>query len=202
MNIYPPGSAYLSSDYSYQNQSHPSTPIYHFAGRYPLQSSYGGSSENIAAAGAGPGYGGMSHGGSQYGGTQYEYANSNGQSDYLQSPHSQYGVQRHPYASSDRSAAPRRRGSIESAESRISLAYLSGDRVAMDPTSPLPDAIPSLLPTQTTPRRTGKGGLIVHNNSPTELHQHEDGGVRLDVHRSGSQQQQVIELPPVYKPSY
>ncbi|KAF9648451.1 hypothetical protein BDM02DRAFT_3168361 [Thelephora ganbajun] len=203
VNVYPPGSAY-PSNYGYQNQSQPSTPIYHFSNHYALRSSYSASSDNIAGAGAG--YGGVGHGSSQYGGTQHGYANSNGQSDYLQNPHSQYsGGQQHAHTSPDRLAVPQHRGSIESAESHTSLAYLSGNRLAMDSSSPLPDVLPGPLPTQAALQRTGKGGLIVYNDSPSELHQHEDGGVRLDVQQppgSGSQQHQVIDLPPVYKPHY
>ena len=71
----------------------------------------------------------------------------------------------------------------------------------MNPSASLPDALPGPPPTQVTPQRVEKGGLIIHNDTTPELHQHEDGGVRLDVHH-GSQQQQVIELPPVYKPNY
>lgn len=191
--MYPPGSTHLPSDYGYQNQS-PSTPIYHFSNHYDPQSGYGASPDNIAGAGAGPGYGEMGHGG-----TRYEHANPDGQSDYLQSPHSQYGgVQQHPLASPDRLAAPQRRGSLESAESDISLAYLSGDRVAMNPSSALPDALPA-------PQRTEKGGFIIHNDVTPQLRQHEDSGLRLDVQQSqgsSSPQQQVIDLPPVYKPNY
>jgi len=201
MNMYPPGSAYPPSDYGYQNQSHPSTPIYHFSNHYSLPSGYNASSDNIAGAGAGPGHGGMGHGG-----TQYEYANTDGQSDYLQNPHSQYGgVQQHPLASLDRLAVPQRRVSLESAESDISLAYLSGDRVAMNPSSPLPDALPAPPPIQATLQRTEKGGFIIHNDSTSELRQHEDGGLRLDFQQSqvpSSHQHQVIDLPPVYKPNY
>ena len=114
------------------------------------------------------------------------------------------GVQQQAYSSSDRLAAPQRRGSLESAKSSLSLAYLSGDRVAMDPSSPLPDSIPGSPSTRTNPQRTEKAGFIVHNDYTPELRQHEDGGVRLDVQQpqDSSPQQQVIDLPPVYKPSY
>lgn len=206
MNMYPPGSAHPPSDYGHQNQSHPSTPIYHFSHHYALRPGYDVSSEHIASAGAGPGYGGMGHDSPQYGGTQYEYANLGGKSDYLHNPHSQYGgAQQSPTISPDRTTVPHRRGSTESTGSRSSLAYMSSERIAVDPSLPLPGILPGPLPTQTTPQRTGKGGYIVHNDSPTELRQHEDGGVRLDVHQPqgpSSQQQQVIDLPPVYKPNY
>jgi len=205
-NMYPPGSVYPPSDYGYPNQSQPSTPIYHFSNHYDSRSGYNASSENFAGAGVSPGYGGMGQGGSQYGGTQYGYASPISPSDYLPNPHSQYnGVQQQTYNSSDRLAVPRRRGSLESAESHTSLAYLSSDRVAMDPFSASPVSLPDPPPTRTTPRPTGKGGLIVHNDSAPELRQHEDGGVRLDVRHpqgSNSHQQQVIDLPPVYKPNY
>lgn len=204
-NMYPPGSAYPPSDYGYQDPSQPSTPIYHFSNNYPLRSGYGASSDHTPTFDTGSGYGGMGHG-SQYGGTQYEYASSIGHQGYSQNQHSQYGgVQQQAYSSSDRLAAPQRRDSMGSSESHTSLAYLSSDRVAMDPYSPLPEALPGPSPTQATPQRTEKGGLIVHNDSTPELRQHEDGGVRLDVRRpqgAGSQQQQVIDLPPVYKPNY
>jgi len=203
MSIYPPGPGYPQSDYAYPDQ--PSTPIYHFSNNYALRSGYNASSDHIPTSAAGPGYGEMGHGGSQYGGTQYEYESTIGHQSNLQNPHSQYGVQQQAYASSDRLVPPHRRGSLGSSESHTSLAYLSSDRVALDPYAPLPDALPGPSPTRATPQRSEKGGLIVHNDSTPELRQHEDGGVRLDVRRpqgSGSQQQQVIDLPPVYKPNY
>jgi len=204
-NMYPPGSVYPPSDYGYPNQNQPSTPIYHFSNHYDPRAGYVTPSENIAGAGANHGYGGMGQGDSRYGGTQYGYTNPIDPSDYLQNPHPQYdGVQQQTYTSTDRLAAPQRRGSLESAESQTSLAYLSSDRVAMNPSSPLPDTVPGSPPTQAT-QRTEKGGLVVHNDSTPELRQHEDGGVRLDVQRpqgSSSAQQQVIDLPPVYKPNY
>ncbi|KAF9788224.1 hypothetical protein BJ322DRAFT_616583 [Thelephora terrestris] len=201
-DMYLPSPVYPPSDYGYQNQSQPSTPIYHFSNHYPLGPGYSASSENIAGVGTGLGYGGMNHPGSQHGGTQYGYPISVGQQDYLQNPHSpSIGFEQNPYTSSDRLAVPERRNSLESAESHASLAYLSGDRVAMNPSSPLPDAVPGPPPTQATPQQSEKGGFIVYN---PEIRQHEDGGVRLDVERppgSGSQQQ-VVDVPPVYKPNY
>jgi len=144
----------------------------------------------------------VNHRGSRHGGAEYGYTNFTGQSDYFPNPHSQNsGAERHPYASSDGLVVPERRNSLESAESHTSLAYLSGPIFAMNPSSPLPDALPASRPTQVTPRRSEKGGFIVHN---PEVRQHEDGGVRLDVqqpHGSGSQQQ-VVDVPPVYKPRY
>lgn len=198
--MYPPGSAYPPSDYGYDGQNRSSTPIYHFSNHYTPSAS-----DNIPGAGVSPGYGVMGHVGSQYGGTHYEHANSDGQTDYFQNPHPHYDGTQHSYALSDTLAVPLRRGSIGSAESHTSLAYLSGDRVAMDPFAPLPDGLPGLPSTQAIPQWTGKSGLIVHNDTTPELRQHEDGGVRLDVHNSqgsSSQQQQVIDLPPAYKPSY
>ena len=166
-DVYLPSPAYPPTDYSYQNQSQPSTPIYHFS-PYSLGPGYNPSSENIAGIGTSPGYG---------------------------------GFEQHPYTSSDRLAVPERRNSLETAESHGSLAYLSADRVAMNPSSPLPDAVPGPPPTKATPQLSEKGGFIVHN---PEIRQHEDGGVRLDVAQppgSGSQQQ-VVDVPPVYKPNY
>lgn len=200
--MHPISAVYPPSDYGYHNQSQPSTPIYHFSNHHPIRSSYNASSENVAGVGTGPSYSGVNHGGSQHEGTQYGHTNSIGQPDYLQDPHPHYGgVERHPYASSDRLAVPERRNSLESAESHTSLAYLSGQRIAMNPSAPLPDALPGPPPTQTTPQRSEKGGFIVHN---PEVRQHEDGGVRLDTqqpHGSGSQQQ-VVDIPPMYRPSY
>ena len=203
MSIYPPGPTYPQSDYNYPDQ--PSTPIYHFSNNYALRSGYSASSDHTPTSATGHGYGEMGYGGSQYGGTQYDYANTTSHQSHLQSPHSQFGVQQQTYASSDRLVAPQHRNSLGSSESHTSLAYMSGDRVAMDPYAPLPDAIPGPSPTQATPQRSEKAGLIVHNDSTPELRQHEDGGVRLDSRQaqgSNSQQQQVIDLPPVYKPNY
>lgn len=180
--MYPPGPAYLPSEYGNQHRRHPSTPIYHFSNHYALQPGYGASSDNIAGTGAGSRYGEVDYGGSQHGGAQNE----------------------NPYASSDRLAATQRRSSVESAESRTSLVYLSSDRVTIDPLSPLPGAPPSLPQSQAISQRTGKDGFIIQNDNVPQLHQHEDGGVRLDVHhsRGPGPQQQVIDLPPVYKPNY
>ena len=166
MDVYPPGTPYQPSDYGYDNQSHPSTPIYHFSNHYALRSGYD-ASDNITGVGAGtgPGYGGMSHMDSQYGGTHYEYPNSNGQADYLPNPHSQYGGAQHSHTPSDTLSVPRRRGSVESVESSASLAYLSSDRVATNPSSPLPEALPGLRPTRATPHRTGKSRLVVYNDT-------------------------------------
>jgi len=203
-SMYPPSTAYPQSDYGYPDP--PSTPIYHFSNNYALRSGYSASSDHAPTSPAGPGYGEMGYGGSQHGGTQYEYANTIDHQSYSQNPHSQYGgVQQQTYTSSDRLVTPQRRTSLGSSESHTSLAYLSGDLVAMNPHSPIPDALPGPSPTQATPQRTGKGGLIVHNDSTPELRQHEDGGVRLDVQQpqgSRPEQQQVIDLPPVYKPNY
>lgn len=197
MNVYPPAPKFQASGYG---QSPPSTPIYHFSRRYSLRSGISASSENIAGVGTVPGYGGVNHADPQQMGAQYGYPNNVGQPDYLQSPHSpRSGFGHPPYTSSDRLAVPEHRNSLESAESQTSLAYVSGDRIAMNPSSPLPDSIPD---SQTSPQRSEKGGFIVHN---PEIRQHEDGGVRLDVeppHPSGSQQQEVVDIPPMYKPNY
>ena len=202
MDLYPTSAVYPPSDDGYQNQTQPSTPIYHFSNQHPLRSSYNASSENIAGIGVALGYGGVDHGASQHESLQYVYTDFSDQSDHLQNPHSQCsGAEGHPYASSDRLVVPERRNSLESAESHASLAYLSGQGVAMNPSSSLPDVLPSPPPTRATPQLPEKAGLIVHN---PEVRQHEDGGVRLDVqqpHGSGSQQQ-VVDIPPVYKPSY
>lgn len=206
MNMYPPGPAYQPSDHNYPNQSHPSTPVYQFSNHPALRSGYNASSDYIVAAD--PGYGN--------GGSQYELADPTGDSSYLPNPHSQYGgVQQQDYTSSDALAVPQRQGSLESAESHTSLAYLSNDRVAVDPPLPLPDTLPGppsaqaqplyQPPAQATPQRTGKGSFMVRNDSTPELRQHEDGGVRLDVQQPQgprSQQEQVIDLPPAYKPNY
>jgi hypothetical protein len=201
--MHPTGAIYPSSDYGYQNQSQPSTPIYHFSNIYPLRSGYSASSENIAGLGTtSPGHDGANQRGSQHQGTQYGYTNSVGQSDYLPNPHSQYsGAERHPYSSSDRLVVPEHRNSLESAESDTSLAYLSGHILAVNPSSPLQDALPSPPSPRVTPQRSEKGGFIVRN---PEVRQHEDGGVRLDIQQphGSSSQQQVVDIPPVYKPSY
>lgn len=184
----PTGAVYPPLDYGYQNQSQPSTPIYHFSNRYPLGSGYSASSENITGVGTGPGY----DGGSQ----------PINQPDYFPNPHPQYsGGERRPHASSDRLVIQEHRNSLESAESHTSLAYLSSHRVAMIPSLPLPDALPGPPPTQATAYRSEKGGFVVHN---PEVRQHEDSGVRLDTQQpqdTGSQQQ-VVDIPPVYKPIY
>ena len=202
IDIHPTNAVYPPSDYGYQNQSQPSTPIYHFSNHYPLRSGYSASLENVAGVGAGQSYGEVNHKHSQHEGTQFGHTNFIGQSGYSQNPHFQYsGAERHPFTSSDRLVVPERRNSLESAESHTSLAYLSGHRVAINPSSSLPDVSPGSPSTQATPQRSEKGGFVVHN---PEIRQHEDGGVRLDIkqlHGSGSQQQ-VVDLPPVYKPSY
>ena len=202
MNMYSTGAIYPSSDHGYQNQSQPSTPIYHFSNIYPHRSGYSASSENVAGVGIGSGHGGTDLRGSQHEGAQHGYTNFIGQSDYLPNPHSQYtGAEQHPYASSDRLVVPDRRNSLESAESDTSLAYLSGQVVPMNLSSPLPNTLPSPPPSQLTPQRSEKGGFIVRN---PEVHQHEDGGVRLDIQQpnGSSSQQQAVDIPPVYKPSY
>lgn len=202
MDTHPTSTAYPPSDYVYQNQSQPSTPIYHFSNHYPTRSGYNASSENIAGVGTGLGHDGVNDGGPHHEDSRDGYTNFVGQPDYFQNLHSQYnGAERHPYTSSDRLALPERRNSLESAESHTSLAYLSGQRIAMNPSSPLPDAIPGLPPTQATPQRSEKGGFIVRN---PEVRQHEDGGVRLDIQQpdSSGSQKQVVDIPPVYKPSY
>lgn len=205
-NVYPTGPVYPLPGHDHPNQSQPSTPIYHFSNYDAPQSGYNTHPDHIVPAGPGIGYRG----------SQYEYANSVDRSSYLHNPHSQYGgIQQETHASSDELVVPQRRGSLESGESHTSLAYMSVGRAALDPSSPLPDTVPAPPPTQTqplyqsqaqvTPRRTGKGSLIVHNGSTAELRQHEDSGMRLDVQQpqgTGSQQPQVIDIPPAYNPNY
>ena len=198
VSTYPPVPAHSQSDYGYQNQDQPSTPIYHFSHHYSLRSGLSASSENIQNVGTGTANDGVNNRGSQYGSPQYGHAN---QINYPQDPRSTYNEAAHdPYASSDGLVVPGRRNSVESGESQLSLAYLSGDRVAMNPSSPLPDALrPSF---QTIPQQSEKGRLVVYN---PEVRQHQDGGVRLDLqqpHGSGSQQPRVVDIPPMYKPNY
>lgn len=196
MDTHPIGAVYPSLN-GYQNQSQPSTPIYHFSNHHSLGPGYRASLENIAGVGTDLGYGGSQHDSTQYGNT-----NSIGQPDYFQNSHPRYsGAERHPYASSDRPAVPERPNSLESAESHTALAYLSDNVVAMNPSSPLQDALPGPPSTRATPQDSEKGGFIIHN---PEVRQHEDGGVRLDIqqpHGSGSRKQ-VVDIPPMYKPSY
>ena len=176
MNMYPPGPAYPPSDYDHQLRRHPSTPIYNLSGHYAaLQPGYSASSENVAGIGAGPRYGVMYHGGA----------------------HPDY-----PNASLDRLPAPQRRGSIESVESRTSLAYMSNERHTIMPLPPPLGGSPSHPPIQVTQAR--KVGFVVQNDDTPQLRQHEDGGVGLNIDPQGSssQQQRVFDLPPVYKPNY
>jgi len=176
MNMYPPGSTYPQSDHDNQHRRQPSTPIYHFSDRHAHQSGYSVSSDN--GAGTGSRNGGMGHESTHLG---------------------------HPYTSSDRLVAPQRRSSVESAELPESMANLSSDRATIDPLLSLPNASPSHPPSQTTPQRTEKDGPPIRGDASPQLRQHEDGGVRLDVHHpqgSGPQQQEVIDLPPAYRPNY
>ena len=203
VNMHSPGSAYPLADHGYWNEGRPPVPMHHLSNDPAFRPGYTAPPDNVAGAGPGPGYGRTGHGGSQYGGTQ---ASSNAQSDYFQSGGSQYGgIQQNPSPSSEVLAPPQRPGSPESVESGASLAYLSDDRVAMHPPSPLPDAAPRPLPTPLVPQHTGKSVSTPNNNDTTGLRQHEDGGVRLDIQRpqgSSPQQQQMVDLPPAYRPNY
>lgn len=196
-NMYP-NSAHPPVDNGYQNQSHPSTPIYHFSNPYPRGSVYGAPPDGTVGAGTVSRNDRVDNGTLQNRGSQYGYAVTVGQSDYRNSRSRYSGG---PYASPDWLPSPEHRDSPRDADLDASLAYLSGDVVGIDLSSPLPDVSPSPSATQNTPQRSEKSGFIVHN---PEIYQHEDGGVRLDAqpHSSGSQQQQAVDIPPVYKPNY
>jgi len=178
MNMYPLGSTYPQSDHDHQHRRQPSTPIYHFSDRHAPMPGYSVSSDN--GAGAGTRNGGTGHGSTHLG---------------------------HPYASSDGLVVPHHRSSVESAES---MADLPSDRATIDPPPSLPNASSSHPPNQATPQRTDKDGSPIRSDGPPthsettpQLRQHEDGGVRLDIyHPQGSERQEVIDLPPAYRPNY
>lgn len=173
MNMYPPGSTYPQSDHDHQHRRQPSTPIYHFSDRHASRPGYSISSDN--GAGAGTRNDGTGHGSTHLG---------------------------HPYDSWDGLVVPQHRSSAESAES---MADPSSDRATTDPSPSFPNASSSHPPNQATPHRTDKDGQPTHSDTTPQLRQHEDGGVRLDIHHpesSGPQQQEVIDLPPAYRPNY